>query len=136
MQMKKKLKCIMLIDDNPNDNFFHERIISRVNCADSILIKETALEALSCIEKGEARPELIFLDVNMPAMTGWEFLEAYNGLEADLHCRVVVVMLTSSTETEDRQKAAEMDIVADFQTKPLTKPKLQEVLGRHFPDYF
>ena len=126
----------MLIDDNPNDNFFHERIISRVNCAETILIKETALEALSCIVKKEAKPELIFLDVNMPAMTGWEFLEEYNRLEADLHCRVVVVMLTSSTETEDKIKAASMDIVADFQTKPLTKPKLQEVLDKHFPDHF
>lgn len=126
----------MLIDDNPNDNFFHERIISRANCAETVVIKETALEALACIKKGEVRPDLIFLDVNMPAMTGWEFLEEYNRLEADMHCRVVVVMLTSSTETEDKKKAASMDIVADFQTKPLTKPKLQEVLDKHFPDHF
>lgn len=134
--MKEKLKCIMLIDDNPNDNFFHERIIRRVNCAETVVIKETALEALSCIRKREARPDLIFLDVNMPAMTGWEFLEEYNGLDADMHCRVVVVMLTSSTETEDKERAASMDVVADFQTKPLTKPKLQEVLDRYFPDHF
>ncbi len=133
--MNKKLKCVMLIDDNPNDNFFHQRIITKADCAENVVIKETAVEALNSIKRKEVVPELIFLDVNMPIMTGWEFLEEYNKLDLQLHGRVVVVMLTSSTNAEDMERAAGLVMVADYQIKPLTKPKLQEVLEKHFPDY-
>lgn len=125
----------MLIDDNPNDNFFHQRIITKADCAENVVIKETAVEALNSIKRKEVVPELIFLDVNMPIMTGWEFLEEYNKLDLQLHGRVVVVMLTSSTNAEDMERAAGLVMVADYQIKPLTKPKLQEVLEKHFPDY-
>lgn len=133
--MNKKLKCVMLVDDNPNDNFFHHRIISKADCAEIVVVKETAVDALNTIAKREAIPELIFLDVNMPAMTGWEFLEEYNKLDLQLHSRVVVVMLTSSTNADDMEKASGLAVVSDYQIKPLTKPKLLEVLEKHFPDY-
>ena len=133
--MNKKLKCIMLIDDNPNDNFFHDRIIKKTDCTETVAIRETAQEALESLRRKEVLPELIFLDVNMPGMTGWEFLEEFNKLEIRSECRVVVVMLTSSTNADDMNRASGMDLVADYQIKPLTKPKLLEVLEKHFPDY-
>lgn len=133
--MNKKLGCIMLIDDNPNDNFFHERIIRRSECAENIIVKETAKDALDCIQNREAVPDLIFLDVNMPGMNGWEFLAEYSQFEPALRGRVVVVMLTSSTELDDRVRASSTEGIADFQIKPLTKPKLEEVIRKHFPDH-
>jgi CheY-like chemotaxis protein len=77
----KKINCIMLIDDNEDDNFFHERVIRKSSYADIILVKQSALDALNYLKKDlleSEYPDLIFLDINMPAMNGWEFLEEFN----------------------------------------------------------
>lgn len=132
--MTEQLNCIMLIDDNKVDNFFHERVIKKNNTAKEIIIKESAEEALEYLckrkETGNIRPDVIFLDINMPGMNGWEFIEEYRKLDEELQCGMVVVMLTTSENPDDVEKARIQGILADFKTKPLTKEMLDEVIGK------
>lgn len=126
----------MLIDDNPDDNFFHERVIKKSNAADIVIAKQTALDALEYLtstkENEDLHPELIFLDINMPGMNGWEFLEAYNELDEKFKSRAIVVMLTTSDNPDDKIKAKVMNIASDFKTKPLTREMLEEIVAKYF----
>lgn len=134
--MSKPLQCILLVDDNPDDNFFHERVIRNNQYSDCVISKESAKEALSFIKsrsKTEASQiDLIFLDINMPGMNGWEFLEEYNKLDKALQNGVIVVMLTTSDNPEDKAKAKEWGFTSDFKTKPLTKAMMDEIIKKFF----
>jgi CheY-like chemotaxis protein len=134
--MMKKLKCIMLIDDNPDDNFFHTRVIKKCDAAETVIAKQSAMEALQYLKSRKdntlPHPDLIFLDINMPGMNGWEFLKEYYNLDKELQSRAIVVMLTTSENPDDEAKAIGLDIVADFKTKPLTKEILEEVISKKF----
>ena len=133
--MNKKLKCIMLVDDNPDDNFFHERVIRKNNMADTVIAKQSATDALIYLKSkmnNKDAPELILLDINMPGMNGWEFLQEYNKLDKQLQSRVIVVMLTTSDNPDDKLKAMDLKCTSDFKTKPLTKEMLEEIVNEHF----
>lgn len=132
----RKVNCIMLIDDNKEDNFFHERIIRKHDAANTIIVKESAQDALIFLKSKEQHesqhPDLIFLDINMPSMNGWEFLEEYKKLDKNLQSKMIVVMLTTSDNPDDKVKAKVHGILADFKTKPLTKEMLDEILNEFF----
>jgi|ERR1043166_2888849 CheY-like chemotaxis protein len=134
--MKKKLKCILLVDDNNDDNFFHKIIIKKADVAESIQVAENGLEALEFLKKeGQIIPELIFLDINMPKMNGWEFLEEYGKLDPKCKARITIMMLTTSANPDDIEKARHIQDVTGFRTKPLTEEMLSEIINEHFPDY-
>src|SRR5438445_13790262 len=107
--MNKKLKCIMLVDDNPDDNFFHERVIKKDNAAEFVVAKQTGMDALEYLKSKKSNedphPDLIFLDINMPGMNGWEFLEEYNKLDEIFKSRAIIIMLTTSENPDDKMKA-------------------------------
>lgn len=134
--MTKKVNCIMLIDDNPDDNFFHKRAITKSGMADHVLIMQTAMEALDYFsqhnEADWVSPDLVFLDINMPGMTGWEFLEEYDKLALSDDHHVIVVMLTTSENPDDIIKAGGIRHVSSYYTKPLTAEMLQEVIDKNF----
>lgn len=134
--MNQPLQCIMLVDDNKIDNFFHERVIKKNNAAKNIITKESGQEALDYITHGVdvLQPELIFLDINMPGMNGWEFLEHYKQLPASLQTAMIVVMLTTSENPDDKARAATQGILSDFKSKPLTKEMLEEVIEKYYAD--
>jgi len=123
----------MLVDDNKIDNFFHERVIRKNNAAKIILTKDSAFEAIEHLRKGTAvvQPDVIFLDINMPGMNGWEFIEHYKSLENGLQNSMIVVMLSTSDNPDDRELAKTHQILSDFKTKPLTKEMLEEVLLKY-----
>jgi CheY-like chemotaxis protein len=126
----------MLIDDNPDDNFFHERVIRKNAVTNCIITKESATEALAYLKdessREKGRIDIIFLDINMPGMNGWEFMEEYNKLDTSLQQGIVIVMLTTSESTEDKKKASKWGFISDFRTKPLTKEMLEEIIEKYF----
>ena len=134
--MKQKLNCILLVDDDEEDIFYHQLIIERMGIAESVQFAHNGLEALAFLKKeGQVIPELIFLDINMPKMNGWEFLEEYKHLSPSQKARITIVMLTTSANPSDIQKAQELADVNGYRSKPLTKEMLQEILENYFPEY-
>ncbi|WP_109746295.1 response regulator [Flavobacterium araucananum] len=133
--MKQKLDYIMLVDDDKIGNFFHERVIRKYKTTISVIIKESAEEALYYLQNKECNentlPVIIFLDINMPGMNGWEFLEEYKNLDKKLHCKVILVILTTSQNTEDIFKAKSNDIIFALKTKPLDKEILDEIFQKY-----
>lgn len=134
--MSKKLKCVVLIDDDEPTNFLHRRVIERYGCAERIEVfqeAQRALDFLGTTENGAyVKPELIFLDINMPGMNGWEFLRAYEKLSDEQRAEIVVLMLTTSLNPDDKAQAESFDEVSGFLSKPLTKELLKEILEEHF----
>ena len=126
----------MFIDDNPDDNFFHNRVIRKNNFAEKGIIKESAEEALKYLseEHTEDTPQLIFLDINMPGMNGWEFMEAYEKLSPEPP-PMLIILLTTSQSAIDKTQAKELSLISDFKTKPLTKNMMEEIIDQ-FSDRF
>ena len=136
-----KLNCVLVIDDDEPTNFFNQMIVEQANCTETVKVAQSGEEALeylstsvklSCQHREFPCPDLIFLDINMPAMDGWEFLERYKELEKQRKNQVIVVMLTTSLFQEDMLKAQGMPEITAFENKPLTPEKLENILRRHF----
>jgi len=137
MEMKKKLNCILLVDDNNEDNVYHKIILKQMDIVNRIDIVVNGLEALAYLKKeNQIPPELIFLDINMPKMNGWEFLEQYKHLDVKQKARVVIMVLTTSQNPDDIKKAKEIQEVTGFKTKPLDEKMMTEILTQYFQDYF
>ncbi len=142
--MKKRLNCVLLVDDNESDNFIHKRVLEKSGIANNIAIALNGKEALEFltakIQNGQfegsyTQPELIFLDINMPIMDGWEFLEEYHKLDIAQKGKVVFIMLTTSLNPSDRVKAETLLESGCFHFKPLTIEMINGIMERRFPEY-
>lgn len=124
-------KHILLIDDNHIDNYVTNHIISRSQMAEKITIKNSAIAALEYIGaiemKGEEFPELIFLDIKMPMMDGFEFLDELIKFPKVINNQCAVIMLTSSSDQNDIARALEYTVVKKFLIKPLKKEMLENL---------
>jgi CheY-like chemotaxis protein len=139
--MNRKLSCIMLVDDNPDDNFFHEREIKKDHLAATVVVKNSGTEALEYLKSKKdierLPPDLIFLDINMPGMNGWEFLVEYSLLDNKFQSDVLIIMLTTSDNPDDEARTRTWSNVSDYITKPLTKEKMKVIVDKYFklPDH-
>ena len=127
----------MLVDDDSTTNFFHAHVIKKANCTDYIVVKQYAEEALAhlqSIDEEKVRPDLILLDINMPRMNGWEFLDRYRELPDEHKAKIVIVMLTTSLNPGDRDKAQTISEINEFATKPLNAEMLQGILRKYFDE--
>ncbi|MEI7898164.1 MAG: response regulator [bacterium] len=140
----KKLNCILLVDDDSSDNFLNRRAIEKAGITDHIEISLNGREALEFLTAKNDRwnsrhsypqPELIFLDINMPVMNGWEFLKEHQKLEDFQKGKVVLMMLSASINPADRI-TAELKLGSDcFQSKPLTVGVINKIMMKYFPDH-
>jgi len=122
----------MLIDDDVDDNFFHEMALREADITENIKVAESGFEALDFLSKEPTTPDLIFLDINMPKMNGWEFLNEYSKLETEKKAKMVIIMLTTSLNPADEAKAKQMSDIITFKTKPLTTEMVEDVLKTYF----
>ena len=136
MKLRQKLSCILLVDDDYDDNLYHKIIIKKMEITESIDEVNNGLEALEYITARLSPPELIFLDINMPKMNGWEFLERYKDIDANQKAKTVIMMLSTSANPDEIKRAKEIEEVSGFQTKPLTPETMTEILQEHFDKYF
>ena len=112
--------CIMLVDDNEADNVYHEIMLRRAGFGGELVVRESAQQALDYLTQAAALlPNLILLDINMPGMNGFEFAREAAPLLQRMPT-ATVVMLTSSSLPNDRERAHEMPEIAGYVTKPLT----------------
>jgi len=118
---------ILLVDDDPSVLFLHELILGECGWAGHLQKFQGAKEALVFLAENAAdrTPTIIFLDINMPGMTGWDMLSAMQG-EA-FGDEVLVVMVTSSINTSDKTKALAFQRVIHFIEKPLTPEGCEEI---------
>ena len=135
----KKINCILLVDDNPADNEFHKIIISDSQVCNSVKIATSGAKALDYLVKsGDGgqedfpKPDLIFLDINMPGMNGFEFLEEYHSLDEKLKSKIVIIMLSTSLNPDDAEKARQIKEVTEFMNKPLMVDTLKETIEKYF----
>ncbi|MBS4072933.1 response regulator [Algoriphagus aquatilis] len=120
--------AIFLVDDDPINNLINKRLLSKTGISHHIkefLGGEDALNLLKDVP--DAHQLLIFLDINMPVLNGWEFLNKY--LEYFPKRRDRIIILSSSIDFQDRQRAQEYHIVSGFLEKPLTLEKIASQLG-------
>jgi CheY-like chemotaxis protein len=134
--MKKKLDCILLIDDDFATNYFHKIVIEDGDYAEKIIIKNSGDEALSYLRSPytieSPRPNLIFLDINMPRMTGWEFLEQYDKLSPEEQAENVIVMLSTSSNPDELDRAEQNPHIKEYRSKPLSENMLEEVIKKYW----
>lgn len=116
------MKTILIIDDDDCDQFLCQRVIDRAGFDCELLQAYDGDEALELLKTAKKFPDLILLDINMPRMNGHEFLEAYSQFAPGEV--PVVVMLTSSDQSYDRDNALSYSIVKEYLLKPLRKENL------------
>ena len=125
----------MLIDDNEIDNLINQKMIEASGITEHIYTHtgaRSAIEFLKNMEKlkesgQNVLPDLIFLDIDMPLMDGFQFLDEFENLEADTKSKCSVVMLTSSISPSDVNKSKNYEYVKKYINKPLTQENLEKL---------
>jgi len=139
--MKKfNLNCILLVDDDDITNLYNEYMLKNAALAESIQIVLNGQEALDyLLNKGKfekngteyPQPDLILLDINMPIMNGFEFLDEYEKLPENVKGKIVICMLTTSLHEKDMKRANSNIAVSEFINKPLDISVLEGIITKH-----
>jgi CheY-like chemotaxis protein len=129
------LNHIVLVDDNETTSFLNNRLLSRLALATQVSTFSRADEAYRFLwqdaQAMDSKVDLVFVDLKMPGMSGFEFLEHYNQLPTDVQERTVIAVLTTSMHAADTARVAQYPNV-EYLTKPLTEEKLQRLLAKRF----
>ncbi|WP_045801531.1 response regulator [Flagellimonas lutaonensis] len=128
----KKIKCACVIDDDPICTYWTKKMMDELMFSEDTLIYENGQDALeglkNIIDRGEQLPEVILLDLNMPIMDGWDFLEDFVKLPNHSKGNVHVYIVSSSVAQQDLERAKKFDVVNNYILKPLTHKELTQIL--------
>lgn len=122
------MKRIVLIDDDSTTNYLNKLIIERSHLVDEVLTFDSAEDALIFFSQNESEEDqaLVLLDLNMPVMNGWQFLDQYQAMNGSKANKIVI--LTSSINPADKQMADQKERVLDYKSKPLSIDMLNELV--------
>jgi CheY-like chemotaxis protein len=137
--MPASLNHIVLVDDNETTSFLNNRLLGRIGAAEHVSTFSRADEAYERIWGGQTggsadavpTPDLVFVDLKMPGVSGFEFLELYNALPENVQSKTVMAVLTTSMHSADTARVAQYPNV-EYLTKPLTEEKMQKLLEKRF----
>lgn len=131
--MVKDKISIMLVDDNGIDLFIHNELIKPLNIAHTISQYLSANEALKFLEAEDSTkwPQLILLDIRMPIMDGFDFLNKYATFPESLRSVCEIIVVSSSLDPGDKLKAKESPLVLELMPKPLDTDRLLTLLKNH-----
>lgn len=131
----KKLLSLCFIDDDPIYQYMIKRMINKdyqVNKMWNFLNGEEAINYFaSHYMEPENIPDIIFLDINMPLVDGWLFLEEFSAIKPQISKPVTIYIVTSSTDPADIQQSNNIKEVAGYLVKPFDSAKLKEILDSH-----
>ncbi|SIR33526.1 response regulator [Pontibacter lucknowensis] len=137
----KKLSGVLLIDDDDTTNFLNQRLLERMQVTDNIRTFVNGKQAFDYLynvsnnnyeqtDGNYFQPELIFLDISMPVMDGFEMLDLYERLNPEFRKNIILAVLTTSTHPQDTDAAQKYS--AEYLTKPLTADKVKNLIYKHF----
>ncbi|WP_072879007.1 response regulator [Flagellimonas taeanensis] len=128
----KTIDTLYLIDDDDTYQFIVEKTLNSLNLVNSIKIFSNGKAAIDFLEATihdiDQIPDVILLDLTMPIMDGWQFLEQYLRFRPRIGKKVVIYVISSSIDPRDMQRAKSISEVTDYIVKPLTKTKLISML--------
>lgn len=134
MNAEGKKINILFIDDDKATNFINKHIAKKNDNIRSIGLLYSGFEGIDyikeCLYSGHGLPNIIFLDINMPAMNGWEFLEAFYALDETLVDKIEVIILSSSNDPKDLNRFKGFEQLLDFLTKPLNEASFNATLKK------
>ena len=127
---------ILLVDDDDTTNYLNERLLKEMQVARQILVLKNGQEAIDYLKKADKalakHPDLMFLDIKMPVMDGFSFLEEYHSSGLDAGDHVIIMMLTSSASFYDLERLKNYNKVKKHFSKALTKHDVQEIMNDYF----
>lgn len=127
-----QLSKILIVDDDMLFVFLTRKMIGTLGITADITEFQDATEGLEYLKQisnqSEQLPDLIFLDLNMPVMDGWEFVEEFKDIQPTLAKKVKLYIFSSSISPYDIERAKELPVVSDFIIKPLTQEKFMNIV--------
>ena len=131
--MIKKVESVCIIDDDLIYQFLAKEEIEYTNMVNNIMFFNNGEKALQFIKNTlnnneiDILPDIIFLDINMPVMDGWEFLEAYAQIKPKVGKKIIIYMVSSSTDIRDLDRAKSISEVSDYIIKPVSGSQLKSI---------
>lgn len=130
--MSKKGNYVLLVDDDEAVNYLNKKLIIKSGLDGKILSLYNGAEAIREIMNLNNTLEsddlvIVFLDIYMPILNGWEFLEKFTAIKYALNFKTEIYLLTSSVNSEEKTKAESISLVKEYICKPLTLDKLKEI---------
>jgi CheY-like chemotaxis protein len=132
-ELKPKFETVMIIDDNTIDLYISSRLITKNYFGEKVLEYSDAKEALRYLQENQhdfsMLPQVIFVDIYMPVMSGFEFLDAYDKLPLDLKNKCRTYIISSTIDDDDILRARRDKNVVSFQVKPINKEFLERIIA-------
>jgi len=131
MSTSAKYSKVMIVDDNELDNFINKKLIESEDFASEVMDYTSATDALSYLKKGVANisllPQIIFLDIIMPGMDGFAFLDEFEKLNEDIRKKCKIIMLSTTESFTELNRANQNRYVRKFLNKPLSPAMLKAI---------
>lgn len=128
----KKINTFCIIDDDDIYQFTTSVLLKKTDLVNKIILFSNGLKAINFLKEElgnkENIPDILFLDVNMPVMDGWEFLEEYLLIKPMMPKTVIIYMVSSSVDEKDVLKAKSISTLSGYLVKPISSQNIMEVI--------